>query len=331
MKIKILASAILCLAACVTFTACDEDETGILYDRQVFPVGEVVWNGVSENDKAVITGLINNMVKVENTLFYMGAQLKSTSLANYFAYSKSDTATWVGPVITVSMSDYYIGRYEVTQGEWKAVMGNVLPTGRYCKIPEVERNAAWYKETGLGDTIAAYNISYDDAVAFCEALNAKTGLHFHLPTEAQWECAARGGRYCRGYRYIGSDDYTETSWCYSNACAQGVTGSNYGVHEGGQLKANELGLCDMSGNVAEWVQNSYYKYSAADTINPPLKNETALAGLGDTLILRGGTWTQQKSQYYCPANRRKFIRSSYTSEESLHSAIAYCGFRLALQ
>jgi formylglycine-generating enzyme required for sulfatase activity len=318
------------ITSVAVFIACDDDENGIVYQKQTFPIGEVTWKNVSESDKAVITELINNMVKVESTLFYMGAQLKSTSKPNYYAYSTSDTATWVGPVITVSMPDYYIGRYEVTQGEWKAVMGDVLPTGRYCKIPEVERNAPWYAETGLADTIAAYNISYDDAVNFCESLNAKTGLNFHLPTEAQWECAARGGRYCQGYRFIGSDDYTETSWCYSNACAQGQSGNDYGVHRGGRLKANELGLYDMSGNVAEWVQNSYYKYSSADTINPPLENPRALAGLGDTLILRGGSWTQQKSVYYCPANRRKFIRSSYSSEESLHSAIAYCGFRLAL-
>lgn len=330
MNFRFLASAMLSIVAWVSVTSCDDDETGIVYDRQTFPVGEVTWRNVSESDRAVITELINNMVKVESTLFYMGAQLKSTTQANYFAYSKSDTSTWVGPVITVSMPDYYIGRYEVTQGEWKAVMGGTLPTGRYCKIPEVERDAPWYSETGLGDTVAAYNISYEDAQAFCAALNAKTGLSFHLPTEAQWECAARGGRYCRGYRYIGSDDYTETSWCYSTACAPGQGSANYGVHRGGRLKANELGLYDMGGNVAEWVQNSYYKYSSADTINPPLRNPAALAGLGDTLILRGGTWTQQRSAYYCPANRRKFIRSSYGTEESLHSAIAYCGFRLAL-
>ena len=315
------------VAAALSAAACDETETGLVYETQTFAVGQATWApDVTGDDRAVIEGLIRSMVKVEDCRFHMGAQYRSSKSANYFSgYATADTATWVGPVITVSMPDYYIARYEVTQGQWRAVMGDVLPTGRYCKLPDVERTAAWYAETGLGDDVAAYNVSYDDAVLFCRELSRKTGLPFRLPTEAEWECAARGGRYSKGFRYVGAEAYDDVAWHKGNASDTGVGSTTYGVHAGGEREGNELGLYDMNGNVSEWVANSYYKYSAADSINPQ-----GPAALGDTLILRGGSWVQGQSKDFCPANRKKFIRSTYTTEESLHSAIAYCGLRVAL-
>lgn len=328
MKTKFfLLKSLLLAAAVLTVPACDETETGLTYTAQPFHVGQVTWApDVTASDRAVITELINSMVRVDSCLFHMGAQYATSKAANYFSgYQASDTATWVGPVLTVSMPDYYIARYEVTQGQWRAVMGDVLPTGRYCKLPDVERNAPWYAETGLGDRIAAYNISHADALAFCRELSRKTGLPFRLPTEAEWECAARGGRYSKGYRYIGAESIDEVAWYKANASDPGVGATTYGVHAGGERQPNELGLCDMNGNVAEWVAGSYYKYSAADTINPQ-----GPATLGDTLILRGGSWVQGQARDFCPANRKKFIVSSYPTEESFHSAIAFCGLRVAL-
>ena len=324
---RYIRNSLLAVAMTLLCAACDETETGLVYRTQTFDVGQVTWApDVTESDRAVIADLIRSMVKVEACRFHMGAQYQSSRQPNYFSgYGKTDTATWVGPVITVSMPDYYVARYEVTQGQWRAVMGAVLPTGRYCKLPDVERTAPWYAETGLGDDVAAYNVSYDDACLFCSELSRKTGLPFRLPTEAEWECAARGGRYSKGFRYVGAEAYADVAWNKANASDVGVGAASYGVHAGGELEANELGICDMNGNVSEWVANSYYKYSAADTLNPQ-----GPALLGDTLILRGGSWVQGQSKDFCPANRKKFIRSSYPTEESFHSAIAYCGLRVAL-
>jgi formylglycine-generating enzyme required for sulfatase activity len=310
-------------------SSCDEDDFEVPA-AETFAVGKVTWSSeVTTAEREVITNLLNNMVKVEACSFYMGAQFYSNTKPNYASvFSKTDTATWVGPVVTVSMPDYYIGRYEVTQAEWMAVM-DTLPSGNYCKDPNVVRNTAWYASIGLGDDVAAYNISYDDACRFVSKLSAKTGLEFRLPTEAEWECAARGGRYSLGYKYAGSDAYSDVAWYYSNACSQGIGEEDYGVHAGGQLKGNELGLYDMSGNVSEWVANSYYKYAVADSINP----QGAYGG--DTLIIRGGSWVQKNSVDFSVANRKKFIKSSYYKEDgtlsqSFYDAIGNVGFRLAL-
>lgn len=309
--------------------SCDENEFEIP-ERTVLPAGTVVWApDVTPSEREVIANLVGNMVKVEACDFYMGAQTRSAALPNYFPYFKdTDTAKWVGPMLTVTMPDFFIGRYEITQGEWEAVMDTV-PTGSYCKVESLKWTAPWYKETGKGDRVAAYNISYDDAQRFVAALSRKTGLPFRLPTEAEWECAARGGRYSLGYKFSGSDVWKDVAWCASNAMAQGLGVPGYGVHEVGELPGNELGLHDMCGNVAEWVANSYYKYDPADTDNP----QGAYGG--DTLILRGGSWTQKQYTDFSPAQRKKFIVSSYHKDdgsrsESFYNAIAYTGFRIAL-
>lgn len=233
---------------------------------------------------------------------------------------------WVGPVIEVSMPDYYIGKYEITQAEWTAVMHRD-PTGHYC-IVEGYNDAPWYEEIGLGDDVPAYNIWYEDAVAFCDTLNAKTGLNFRLPTEAEWECAARGGKYTRGYKYAGSDTYTEAGWVYSNACAQKIGEEDYGIHPVGEKIANELGLYDMCGNVSEWVSNAYYHYGVLDSINP--QGKTPLLDGTDTLIQRGGSWMQSKYVDFSVANRKHVIMSSYTDELSLQSAFVNSGFRIVI-
>ncbi|MBP5764579.1 MAG: SUMF1/EgtB/PvdO family nonheme iron enzyme, partial [Bacteroidales bacterium] len=188
--------------------------------------------------------------------------------------------------------------------------------------------APWYEEIGLGDNIAAYNIWYQDALDFCDSLKAKTGLNFRLPTEAEWECAARGGKYSRGYRYAGSDSFTEAGWAYSNSCAQKIGNEDYGIHAGGEKLANELGLYDMCGNVSEWVANAYYRYGVLDSINP--QGKTPLLDGKDTLILRGGSWMQSKYADFSVANRKYAIMSSYSDEISKQSAFVNCGFRISI-
>lgn len=353
---RIFRLIIACIAGSVILASCDEKENNVVPSVEKFPVGNVTWSSeVSAQDKEVISELINDMVCVEATDFFMGAQSRNNERPNYatgytagkdtifdsniadlpdslykknysgkipycLVYYVSGLA--VGPVVKVSMPDYFIGKYEVTQAQWMAVMGK-KPSGTYCKVEELKGTDAWYKETGKGDKVAAYNISYDDAVEFCQTLSRKTGLNFRLPTEAEWECAARGGKATKGYKYPGGDLYSEVAWCNANACANGLGSTNYGVHAGGERLPNELGIYDMSGNVAEWVSNSYYQYNKNNAINPQGAART------DTLILRGGSWTQTRQIDYYPSTRKKFIESSY-SKQSYLDAIAYCGLRIVI-
>ena len=141
------------------------------------------------------------------------------------------------PAHSVSVVDYYIGETEVTQELWKAVMGN---------------NPAKFK----GENYPIENVSFNDCVRFVEKLSQLTGRHFRLPTEAEWEYAARGGQRSKGYRYAGANDTTSVAWLY--------TDSLWVRHMPVATKRpNELGLYDMSGSVWEWCDTMYEPYQGA--------------------------------------------------------------------
>ena len=250
---------------------------------------------------------------------------------------------WVGPVTEMSIpDDYYIGRYEVTQAQWMAVMGE-WPTGRRCIEVSANdrRDSAWYSVVGRGDDYPAYNVWYADALEFCRRLNElchmpdAQGRSFRLPSEAEWECAARGGRYSRGFRYPGSDDFGEVAWCSSNAFSQGIGGKNFGMHKGGELEPNELGIYDMAGNVSEWVENTYYRYTYRDSIVNASFNARHLplyanrGYKGDTLILRGGSWYQSASSAFGSGSRQEYTRGALDTD-NLQSVVMHCGFRIVL-
>ncbi len=252
---------------------------------------------------------------------------------------------WVGPVTQMNMpDDYYIGMYEVSQAEWLAVMGEGnWPTGRRCiEVNANERrDSAWYAAVGRGDNYPAYNVWYADALAFCERLNELCGMpnaqgyRFRLPTEAEWECAARGGMYTRGFRYPGSDTYNDVAWNASNAFSPGLGSTDFGMHERGQLLANEIGLYDMAGNVSEWTLNTYYRYTFRDSISNASFNARHMplhAGngyQGDTLILRGGSWYQSAAYAFGTAGRQEYSRGA-NDADNLQSVIMHCGFRIVL-
>lgn len=258
---------------------------------------------------------------------------------------KDNGNLWVGPVTGISMQDdFYIGRYEVSQAEWNAVMGEGnWPSGRRCVEvnADEQRNCAWYDAVGKGDDYPAYNVWYADALAFCERLNQLCGLpnaqgySFRLPTEAEWECAARGGRYSRGYRYPGSDTYSDVAWCSSNAFSVGLHSKKFGMHPHGELKPNELGLYDMAGNVSEWVLNTYYRYTYRDSIVTPnfyasrLPKHADNGYEGDTLVLRGGSWYQSTNTSFGCASRQEYSRGA-NDYDRVQSAIMHCGFRIVL-
>ena len=162
------------------------------------------------------------------------------------------------PVHRVTLSDYYIGQTEVTQELWKAVMG---------------RNPSDFK----GAKNPVNNVSWNDCQKFIKKLNKLTKQNFRLPTEAEWEFAARGGNKSRGYKYSGSDNLGSVAWYKDN--------SSSAVNPVGSKSPNELGLYDMSGNVWEWCADWYGSYSSSSQINPMGYSS------GSGRVIRGGSWS----------------------------------------
>ena len=157
------------------------------------------------------------------------------------------------PIHTVTVSDFYIGKYEVTQKEWKAIMGS---------------NPSNFK----GDDLPVEKVSWNDIQDYLQKLNAKTGQHYRLPTEAEWEYAARGGNKSNNYEYSGSNNIDNVAWYDRN--------SGYQTHRVGTKQANELGIYDMSGNVMEWCDPSE---PSADG-EYPLRGGAFLTGPADSEV-----------------------------------------------
>ena len=192
------------------------------------------------------------------------------------------------PAHQVKLGNFYIGKYEVTQAQWKAVMG-------------ADNNPSWFK----GDNLPMENVSWNDAQTFISKLNEKTGVNYRLPTEAEWEYAARGGNRSKGYRYSGSNTADEVAWYEDNS--EGTT------HPAGIKKANELGIHDMSGNVWEWVNDWYADYGDGRQADPQ--------GLswGSYRVYRGGSWI-----FFA-----RDVRVSNRSNISPGMSMRTVGFRLA--
>jgi formylglycine-generating enzyme required for sulfatase activity len=193
-------------------------------------------NNISEADEQGnlsfrINGISFKMIKVDGGTFSMGATFET----DIDAYSDEK------PIHDVSLSDYYIGQTEVTQSLWETVMGS---------------NPSYNK----GDNKPVVNVSWDDCLVFIEKLNAITRKNFRLPTEAEWEFAARGGNLSKGYKFSGSDYFDDVGWLDGN-----INGITYDV---ATKIPNEIGLYDMSGNVWEWCYDWYGKYDSSEQSNP---------------------------------------------------------------
>ena len=195
----------------------------------------------------VKNGITIDMVKIEAGTFMMGA---TSEMQKPYDDEK--------PVHQVTLTnDYYMGKYEVTQALWQAVMGS---------------NPSKFKSRNL----PVEQVSWDDCQEFINKLNSITGRRFRLPTEAEWEYAARGGKKSKGYQYSGSSNISDVAWYTANSGSK--------THPVGKKQANELGLYDMTGNVLEWCQDWYGSYVSSSQTNP------TGAFSGFFRVFRGGSW-----------------------------------------
>lgn len=227
-----------------------------------------------------VNGVSFTMVLVEGGTFLMGA----TSAQG------SDGSTDERPVHKVTLSSYYIGKTEVTQALWKAV---------------IDSEPFIYK----GDNLPVNTVSWNDCQSFISMLNDLTGRVFRLPTEAEWEYAARGGQKTKGYKYSGSNTLKDVAW--------------YDDHEGGVHKVatkrpNELGIYDMSGNVREWCNDVYDRqyYVSSPSNNP---QGPAPDPMGHSRVQRGGDFNDFSVN--CRVSARNYGSPSYYTK--------YDGLRIA--
>ena len=217
------------------------------------------------------------MVKVEAGSFNMGA---TPEMQNPDEDEK--------PVHRVTLTNnYYIGKYEVTQALWKIVMGSNPSNSK-------------------GDNLPVENVSWNNCQKFISKLNKLTGKSFCLPTEAEWEFAARGGKKSRGYQYSGSNTLGDVAWY------EGNSGSK--THAVGTKQPNELGIYDMTGNVYEWCQDWYGSYSSSPQTNP------IGAVSGSCRVYRGGCWVSSARN----------CRTSYRGRRTPDFRYGFLGLRLVL-
>ena len=201
------------------------------------------------------------------------------------------------PVHSVTISkDYYMGETEVTQALWEAVTGYSPTSDGY----------SWSSKDGLGDNYPAYYISYEDVQSFITELNSLTGENFRMPTEAEWEFAARGGNKSKGYKYSDSNTIGDVAWYIDNSSSK--------THAVKSKAANELSIYDMSGNVWEWCSDWYDTYSSNAQTDPTGFTDTGFR------VLRGGSWGDSATCCRCA------FRSNGTPSDR----ISFVGFRLAL-
>lgn len=227
-----------------------------------------------------VNGVSFDMMFVKGGTFTMGA----TSEMKYPADNEK-------PAHHVTLTnDYYIGKTEVTQALWKAVMGS---------------NPSEFK----GDNKPVEQVEWDDCKEFISKLNSMTGQNFRLPTEAEWEFAARGGNNSNHYQYSGSNNIGDVAWYNDN--------SGHTTHDVATKKPNELGIYDMAGNVLEWCSDWYSEYNNTHQSNPTGPNSGS--GL-PSRVFRGGSW------YYIAGCCRSSFRRSYYHSVSNRDL----GFRLAL-
>jgi formylglycine-generating enzyme required for sulfatase activity len=228
-------------------------------------------------------GMKLELLKVSGGSFWMG----------------SDDDTWEQPIHRVNLQEFLIGKYPVTQAQYQAVIGNNPSSFKGAQNP-VEK------------------VSWHDAIAFCQKLSQKTGQKVRLPSEAEWEYAAKGGNQSKGYEYAGSNNLDEVAFYKNNSDSK--------PHPVGQRKANELVIYDMSGNVWEWCLDDWHdSYQAKpdrlkNNGNEPWGNVNTNTNDHPYRMLRGGSWGSHA--YKCRSASRNFDNVTMRSH--------FYGFRVVL-
>ena len=240
---------------------------------------DIIMQAIKKDEETfTVNGVSFTMKLVEGGSFQMGATSKQGSDA------ESDEK----PVHSVTLSNYFIGETEVTQALWQAVM---------------DSNPSYFK----GDDLPVEKVSWNDIQEFLTELNLLTGMQFRLPTEAEWEFAARGGRKSKEYKYAGSNMIDNVAW-YTQ------TTNDKGTKPVKTKSPNELDLYDMSGNVCEWCSDWYDRdyYGKPSSMNPQGSSS------GSYRVLRGGCWNDYARN----------CRVSNRASGGLNRKNYYNGFRL---
>ncbi|MBQ8100043.1 MAG: SUMF1/EgtB/PvdO family nonheme iron enzyme [Paludibacteraceae bacterium] len=228
-----------------------------------------------------VNGVTFSLIKVQGGIFRMGGT----------AEQRSDPYSTDKPVHQVVVDSYWMSETEVTRRLWKAVMGSAPKEG----------GNDW-----LADDLPQEWISWDDCQRFISRLDSLTGLQLRMPTEAEWEYAARGGQQSRHTKYAGSQDPEAAGWIYSNSGSR--------THKAGGKLPNELGLYDMTGNVWEWCSDYFGLYKDSLQLNPTGPDK------GTLRVVRGGSWDNVS------ANVNLSARQGREPEYTFYD----CGLRLVL-
>jgi formylglycine-generating enzyme required for sulfatase activity len=230
-------------------------------------------------DRALVKSMLADFIKVEGGKFLMGSPESEEGRSNDEVQHE------------VEVSTFFMQSVPVTQGLYQAVMGI---------------NPSHFSDHAFWSDLPIENVSWEDAQVFIHKLNEFSSHQYRLPTEAEWEYAARGGKMSKGYLYSGSDDLNEVAWYGIN--------SDFKTHLVSGKKPNELGLYDMSGNVWEWCSDWYaeYRLDARGSINPKG------ADSGEYRVMRGGSWSILHG----------LCRVANRSYDDLQRRISRNGFRL---
>ena len=256
-----------------------------------------------------VNGVSFKMIHVEGGTFQMGATPEQGG----------DAENDEKPAHSVTLDDYMIGETEVTQALWEAVMGTTVSQQR-------DKADKSYNLRGEGKDYPMYYVSWNECQEFIKKLNTLTGEHFRLPTEAEWEFAARGGNKSGKTKYSGSKTIDDVAWYWKNSGDKYLSGTdsdwssdkvkanNCKTHPVRTKKANELGIYDMSGNVWEWCEDWFGEYDSIPKTNPKRSDK------GSNRVFRGGSWLD--FAWYC----RVSLRRNRTPDICYYDL----GFRLAL-
>ena len=261
----------------VTYVAtCDVDGDGTITSYDITELYNILL-GIAPQEQGVteytVNGVTFKMVEVEGGTFMMGVDQQVG-----YAY----------PAHEVTLSTYSIGQTEVTQELWVAVMGsNPSYFNEYGNADLHSNHNSW--DAGINLQRPVDFVNYGDCMAFCAKLNELTGLNFRIPTEAEWEFAARGGNQTHSYEYAGSENVNDVAWWKETIPSSTLWTDGWGTQTVATKAPNELGIYDMSGNVEEWCYDWFAAYSStAESLTNPTGPAT-----GTQRVKRGGTCTNQ--------------------------------------